>query len=191
MSVVTSEKDLNVHTLLYVILVIPHNQPIFSGNVSWNSDAITILNASQLSNNPTHIFVSKNNTWYIIADAFNPILSGSGSNVSPATLVSGGHCLFVPGNGDIYACDDNEHQITRWSMNGTTSQPVTFVSTYCGGLFLSVNHTLYCSLNRMNQVITKSLDEPTNKQTVVAGTGCFGSSSMDIVYPAGIFVDLN
>ena len=58
-------------------------------------------------------------------------------------------------------------------------------------MFVDVNNTLYCSIGGTNQVVTKSLDDPTNTLSIVAGTGCYGSDSDMLAYPAGIFVDLN
>ena len=66
-----------------------------------------------------------------------------------------------------------------------------FITNYCRGLFISVNNTLYCSLTEMHQVIAKSLSDPTNTFTIVAGTGCVGSATTMLNSPGGIFVDSN
>ena len=66
-----------------------------------------------------------------------------------------------------------------------------FISQFCRDLFVDQNNTLYCSVTDMHQVVAKSLDDPTNTFTMVAGTGCYGLASDQIASPAGIFVDMN
>ena len=161
-----------------------------SCHASWDSTGITVLNASQLPNGPTRIFLTKSNIWYIATDGYDRVVSGINASVNPTTLASGGFCLFVSANDDIYTCDGGNDRVARWSMNGTNSVSAMFITHYCRGLFVSTNNTLYCSLTEMHHVITKSLDDPTNTLTIVAGTGCAGSSLIELNGPAGIVVDL-
>ena len=173
------------------ILAPAYNQPIFSQNASWDSNGITVLDASQLPHGLTQIFVNKNNTWYTASDGYNDVVSGISFSVNPSVLASGGFCLFVSTNDDIYICDQDKYQVTRWSMNGAINDPAMFFIDHCRGLFMSSNNTLYCSFTDTHQVVTRSLDEPTNKQTIVAGTGCPGQSSTELHNPTGIFVNQN
>ena len=106
-------------------------------------------------------------------------------------ISSGGYCLFVAGNENVYSYDDNNKQLNVWSANASNNQPVMFINTYCRDLFVDENNTLYCSITNMHHVVTKSLNDPTNTFATVAGTGCFGSDSDMLAYPVGLFVALN
>ena len=103
----------------------------------------------------------------------------------------GGHCLFVSDNGGVYTYDDSTTAVTVQPANATNSNPVMIIGTRCDDLFVSANNYLYCSIGQMNQVVVKSLDDPTNRLMVVAGTGCYGSTSDMLASPVGIFVDRN
>ena len=175
----------------FFVSAIAYNQPKFSRNASWDADAITILNASQLPYGPMGIFVNKNNTWYIAPNGNSQLVYGVGATISLSTLASVGLYVFVSANDEIFTNNGNSEQVTMWAMNGTVSHTVMFTNNGCRGLFVSTNNTLYCSLTQEHQVIMKSLDDPTNMLTIVAGTGCPGSSVTQLDYPAGIFVDLN
>ena len=175
----------------FFVSAIAYNQPKFCRNASWDADAITILNASQLPYGPMGIFVNKNNTWYIAPNGNNQLVYGVGATINPSTLASVGLCVFVSANDEIFTNNGNSEQVTMWAMNGTVSHTVMFANNYCRGLFVSTNNTLYCSLTEEHQVIMKSLDDPTNMLTTVAGTGCPRSSVTELNYPYGIFVDYN
>jgi sugar lactone lactonase YvrE len=66
-----------------------------------------------------------------------------------------------------------------------------YVNQKCFGLFVSINNVLYCSMGSRHQVITKSLNDNSNVLTMVAGLGCYGSTSNMLWNPRGIFVDTN
>ena len=139
---------------------------------------------------PLTIFVNTNNTLYIARNAYGPVLARSEGGVYSARTINGGYGLFVTDNEDVYVFDDDNKQVSRWSVNATSSQAVMFHSAYCGGLFVDMNNTLYCSATDMHQVVAKSLNDSTNTLTIVAGTGCNGLSN-NLNNPCGIFVDLN
>ena len=176
---------------MFFILVLPYNQPTLSCHASWDSNAITIINSSQLPYQPTRIFMTKNNTWYVAPDNIAQIVSGIETNITPTIGVSSGNCLFVSSNDDIFTCGGYSDQVIKWSMNRTISEPVLFITSDCAGVRVSANNTLYCSLPQMHQVIAKSLDDPTNTFVIVAGTGCASSSATELNRPVGIFVDRN
>ena len=169
----------------------PHNQPKFPSNAHWNPYALTIVNETTLPFSPTRIFVSKNNTWYVAGDGVKPILTGIGANATLTTIGSGGYCIFVSDNGDMYTYDDGSTQVNLRPANSISSEPVLIIGAPCNSLFLSANNTLYCSVPAMHEVVTKSLLESTNTLRTVAGTGCYGSASNSLAIPNGIFVDLN
>ena len=103
----------------------------------------------------------------------------------------GSHGLFVTADNGVYSHDAGSNQVNLWSTNGTSSHPVMFINSYCRGLFVDRNHTLYCSLSEIHQVVSKSLGDSTNTLRVIAGTGCYGSTSDLLLSPQGISVDLN
>ena len=76
-------------------------------------------------------------------------------------------------------------------MNGTGLSPLMFFCTQCAGLFVDLNNNLYCSTHYPHQVVSQSLDDPSNRMTIVAGTGCAGSSSNMLDSPQGIFVTIS
>jgi DNA-binding beta-propeller fold protein YncE len=65
------------------------------------------------------------------------------------------------------------------------------ISRYCAGLFIDVNHSLYCSIQSDHQVVKGSLKSSTNPLTSVAGNCSAGSASNQLNHPHGIFVDTN
>ena len=169
-----------------------YNQPNFSRYASWDGNAITVLNSSQLPYQPTRISITTSNKWYVVADGYSSIVSGIGNSTNSTISAWGGYCLFVTANDDVYSYDWLKNQVRRSSMNTTTSLPVMLVNNdFCRGLFIDTNNTLYCAVSYMAQVVAKSLDDNTNTLKAVAGTGCYGSASDQLVFPAGIFVDLN
>ena len=80
----------------------------------------------------------------------------------------------------------------RWTFNNTTSSsislPAISICLGCAGLFVAVNNNLYCSQYFSYQVVRKSLNSLDNTLTIVAGTGCAGSTSDLLDLPYGIFV---
>ena len=120
-----------------------------------------------------------------------PILSGTEGTVNSVAGALGGYSLFVTGDNNVYTYDSSNYQVIKLSMGMSVSQPVMFMSVPCRDLFVDTNSTLYCSLNSLQQVVSKSLHDPTNTLTIVAGTGCYGSASNTLHNPSGIFVDLN
>lgn len=66
-----------------------------------------------------------------------------------------------------------------------------YMDAGCYGLFIDINNTLYCSINSKSKVVTKRLSSASNILTIVAGTGCSGSTSNSLNQPHGIFVYIN
>ena len=180
-----------IHVSASYTLGISYNQPNFSRYASWDGNAITVLNSSQLPYQPTRISITTSNKWYVVADGYGSIVSGIGNSTNATISAKGGYCLFVTANGDVYSYNPFKNQVTRSSMDMATSFPVMLVNDFCRGLFIDTNNTLYCAVWYMAQVVAKSLDDPTSALKLAAGTGCYGSASNQLSYPAGIFVDLN
>ena len=168
-----------------------NNQPKFRGDAQWNLDAITIANDTLLQYSPTRIFIDQNNTWYAAGESYNPILSEIAEIGTPTMIGYGGHCIFVTDNGDVYTYDDRNTQVSMRSVNDNSSSPVMIISDPCDDLYVTANNALYCSISLMHQVVTKSLSDPANTLSMVAGTGCNGSELDKFAHPVGIFVTLH
>ena len=172
-------------------LAVSYNLPKFRCNSSWNIHAITLENSDPIPYSYSNIFLSKTNTFYAVFDGVGPIFTGTSGNMIQMSIADGGYSVFVADNDNVYAFDNNMSQVSRWSMGTTSSQPVMFIGRPCQDLFVDTNSTLFCCLDRMDQVVSKSLHDPTNTLTMVAGTGCSGSASHMLADPSGIFVDLS
>ncbi len=100
--------------------------------------------------------------------------------------------LFVTINGDIYFENGSEEgRIDQWAMNSNNNTVVTKFSSYCYGLFVDTNNTLYCSSRCANRVVKQSLDDKSAMNITVAGTGSSGKASNELSQPWGIYVDIN
>ena len=61
----------------------------------------------------------------------------------------------------------------------------------CFDIFVDISNTLYCSMDSIHQIVTKSLNTVSNALTIIAGTGTAGNTSYMFQYPNGIFVNIN
>ena len=129
--------------------------------------------------------------WYVLSTAFEPLRSGIETSINPTTNANAGYSVFVASNDNVYTYDNSNSRVNMWSMNMTNSQPVMFTSGSCRDLFIDTNSTLYCALDMLHHVVAKSLNDPVNALTTVAGTGSSGSTADTFIYPNGIFVDQN
>ena len=113
---------------------------------------------------------------------FNPRRSLLASFISVSSV-------FVTGNGDIYASSSIDGQVVKWRSNETDGTSVVNASASCVSLFISINGTLYCSIESQHQIVRHFLsDNNTNTLSIVAGTGSSGSLSTMLSSPKGIFV---
>ena len=167
------------------------NQPKLPPNACWNSDAITAVNNTLLGYYSGGFFLTKNNTWYVVTSGSGNIRSGTEGSANPMVGTLSGYSIFVAGDNNVYTYDSSNYQVIKLSMGMSISQPVMFMTGSCQDLFVDTNSTLYCSLYEMSQVVSKSLNDPTNTMKIVAGTGCYGSASNMLYSPNGIFVDFN
>ena len=117
------------------------------------------------------------------------------SIISTRTISSGlqyPFSVFVLSNGDILIDNGNSSgRVDRWISKTNTIIPVMYVPGSCFGLFVDINNVLYCSIHHHHRVVKKSLDDPSNITTMVAGIGCNGLTSYMLRSPSGIFVDIN
>jgi sugar lactone lactonase YvrE len=100
--------------------------------------------------------------------------------------------LFVTSNDDIYIDDGFQNgRVLKWISNENKFVTVMNVGGSCSGLFVDINDNLYCSVNNHHQVVKRWPKDSMMTSIVVAGTGTPGSSSNELNYPHGIFVDAN
>jgi sugar lactone lactonase YvrE len=149
-----------------------------------------------VGSDPFGLFVTTNNTLYVVFMSYNYIQVWLEGNTNPTRIISGNisnsYSLFVTSSGDIYVDNGASYgRVDKWLSNTTSSTPAMYVPIYCYSLFIDLNNTLYCSLTPLQQVIAKSLDDVSNTLKTVAGTGCVGSTSNMLRSPRGIFVDIN
>jgi streptogramin lyase len=178
-------------------LGISYNQPNFSPNVSWNSNAATFTSYSIVGSEPYNIFVNTNNTVYVTAETRSLIIMWYEEQSIPAknfTNETGTRGLFVTSDGDVYVEYRNvniTYRVDKWASNSTSSVAVINTTSGCYSLFIDLNNTLYCSHDSEHKVIKTSLNNNSNSTVVVAGNGTFGSLPNMLNVPNGIFVDQN
>ena len=116
-------------------------------------------------------------------------------NSTPAKILHNGllspRSVFVTSNNDIYVNSQvNQSLVQRWTPNAINGTSVMNGSSFCYGLFVDINNTLYCSLDLSHMVVKKSLNDGINTAVVVAaGAGTSGSAATQLNGPNGIFVD--
>ncbi|CAF0779514.1 unnamed protein product [Adineta steineri] len=173
------------------------NQLKFCPTTIWNSKGITLADRSIAGEYPGAIFVSTNNTIYVANQENKSIVMWQEGSLNPTQIIPGNFTkpssLFVTSNGDIYVDDGFENgRVQKWMIETSTFVVVMNVNSSCWGLFVDINDTLYCSMNRHHQVVKRSLNDPAmTSNRIAAGTGIEGSASNQLYSPGGIFVDVN
>ena len=177
-----------------ILLGISYNRPILDADAIWNDNAITYT--AQNIDDPRGIFVNTNDQIFLASRGYDQILMWFNKSTNSIGTISSGlyrPCsVFVLFNNDILIDNgDLNGRVDRWISKTNTIIPVMNVLGSCFGLFVDINNVLYCSINSHHRVVKKSLDNPSNITTIVAGIGCEGSTSYMLRYPSGIFVDIN
>ena len=157
---------------------------------------MTFANETTLGANATGIFVTANNTVYATSTALNSVLIWPEGGVNQTNSIFGylnsPFSTFVSIGGDVYADNgENNGRVDKWGMNATNSTTVMLVSGRCGGLFVDIYESLYCSLPFSHRVLKKSVDSNANRSITVAGTGTVGSTPEMLHNPYGIFVHID
>ncbi|CAF4063852.1 unnamed protein product, partial [Adineta steineri] len=184
------------HGTFFIRLDVSYNRPKFNAFPSWNPNGIIFANNSTIGALTMGIFVNTDNTIYVANRANNEIIIWFNNNIGSTQTIQGTFSIpksiFVTTNGDIYIDNGQTNgQVDKWTLNAIASVPAMYVSSSCYGLFVDINDTLYCSMYDLHQVIAQSLHSVSNKTTVVAGTGCSGSTSNMLNGSCGIFVNTN
>ena len=176
--------------------VVPYNQPRLCASSTWYPDAITFANQTTIDTYPHGIFIGDDNTIYFADYQHNRSLVWVSGTSIPQVLrfenISSYSTLFVTSNKEVYvASGSTMGQVDKWMNNDTTIESVARFNGTCFGLFIDLNNTLYCAEHDWHQVASLSLDDSANISTLVAGTGILGSTSYQLYYPWGIFVNTN
>ncbi|CAF0875504.1 unnamed protein product [Adineta steineri] len=193
-SILTTQSN-NV-TISSLNRVVSYNQPKFNACVSWSANASTFANGTAVGASPYGIYVNTNNTIFVADFRNSRIQIWFNNSINPTRTISGNliypFSLFVTSDGGIYIDNGfSNGRIDKWTLNANISIPAMYVTAACYGLFIDVNNILYCSMSSRHQVVTKSLDNNSNTTTIIAGTGCIGSTSNMLNSPWGIYVDIN
>ena len=180
-------------TFIY-LLVRSFNQPKFCSNATWNLNAVIFANSTIIGFQPHALFVTTNNTTVVPSYTTGQILIWhNNATGNPTTTISVGFSfpwgIFVISDGQIFVDNSaTDGRVDRWTLNGTRLSSTFFPCSRCSGLFVDVNNHLYCSARDRHQVLRQSLSDPSDGLTIVAGTGCSGSTDELLNRPHGIFV---
>lgn len=172
------------------------NQPKFCPAAAWNIYGITFADVNTVGFSPQSIFISKNNTIYVLNQRNDEILIWYNDTIDPSEIIlsnfSDSTSIFVADNGDIFINGGRHYsRVDRWISNADRFVTVMEVNTSCYDLFLDNNHTLYCSMIHDHQIVKRWLHHNGTRPIVVAGSGKYGSGSNELNLPAGMFVDDN
>ncbi|UJR12507.1 hypothetical protein I4U23_016682 [Adineta vaga] len=172
------------------------NQLKLCPTATWDRTAITFANESVVGRYPTTMFINTNNTIYVVHRQRRQILIWNENSTMPTKIISGNFSnpssIFVTQNGDIYINDNTKKdRIQKWIAKNETFVTVMNFRSNCYSLFVDVNDSLYCSMNKEHEVVKKSLHDLEMKPISVAGMGVPGSASDKLNTPGGIFVDVN
>ena len=179
-----------LHVSLQVSPTISPDSPAMLPGIA---NAITVLNASQLPYQPTRIFISTSNQWYVAVDGYTSILSGFAKQHRPNYSMHQEDtvCSSLLMKTCILTMMFN-NQVSRWSINTTTSLPVMLINDFSSRpVHRYEQHALLrCILHGSSRrKVTRWPHE------YIEGSGWvrlrrISIKSTDRV-PAGIFVDLN
>ena len=157
---------------------------------------MTFSNNSSLGSNILGIFIDMNNTLYALCSQFSRIQIWFEGNLVPTfdwTSSSGTpQLIFVTVNGEI-SLDNGQlnSRVDRWRVNSTGAVSAMIVPDSCRGLFIDLRENLYCSLGSLHFVLRRSLMDPGNRTTIVAGNGTAGSALNQFNVPIGLVVDFH
>ncbi|CAF1420880.1 unnamed protein product [Adineta steineri] len=170
------------------------NQPNFCPSTTWYTNAITFANSSTAGTLVFGVFISINNTIYVVNQQTNTVVVWFEGSTNPDKILSGSlstpNDLFVTPLGDIYVDNGlNNGQVDKFSLNSNISTSVMSVPYACYGIFVDISNTLYCSTFSSHQVVKKWLNDNVLTSTIVAGNGTAGSTATRLNKPIGIFVD--
>ena len=83
------------------------------------------------------------------------------------------------------------HRVDKSTASSTTLVSAMIIPESCFGLFIDVKENLYCSIGYSNYVVRRSLMDPINRTTIVAGSGTAGAALSQLDGPRGLAIDFN
>ena len=181
---------------LHSSLDVSYNRPKIPACAEWSPIAVTFADANTTVSIPTGIFVNNNNTVYAVTSGLTSVLVWSEGSDYPTrntfSNLNGSYAIFVSTKGDIYADDGYyNNRVEKWSINASNSATAVYVIGRCGGLFVDVYDSFYCSLTNFHQVFSRPIDTVDNASVIIAGNGISGPGSNMLSNPFGIFVDID
>ncbi|CAF3964398.1 unnamed protein product, partial [Adineta steineri] len=181
-------------TATTISTVLWYNVPEFTAYTSWSANGITFANTTTIGVLPYGIFIDTNNTIYVSEFGANRVQVWHDSSSVPIRNLTSGlsnpYSLFVAIDGDIYVDNGGSNtRVDKWTLNSNASISAMYVKNSCWGLFIDINNNLYCSMNALNQVIMKSLNNNSAMWIVAAGADCSIPNTNTLNGPRGIYVD--
>ena len=175
---------------------VSYNRPKISPCASWNPNAVTFADSSTMIATSTGLFVDTNNTVYATAFSLHSALVWTtGSPNATRSIFSGltsSHSIFVTIDGDAYVDNGNtHHRLEKWATNASNSTIAMYVDGACGGVFVDIYESVYCSLTEYHRVLKRSIDGDANTTSIVAGNGTLGSAPDLLHHAYGIFVNID
>ena len=142
------------------------------------------------------LFIDRNNTLYGTSFSVDSILvwTEGSPNVTRRLFgnLSHSHSIFATTGGDVYADNGyDNHRLEKWGINETDSTSIMSINGTCGGLFIDIDDSLYCSYTLYHQVWKKPVNGDSNSSIIIAGNGNIGAEPNMLNNPYGIFVDIN
>ena len=179
-----------------LVLEVSYNRPKLSPCARWNPEAITFADNSTMIQTSTGLFVDTNNTVYATAFALTSVLVWPvGSPNATRSIFRGltsSHSIFVTIDGDAYVDNGNaHHRLEKWAANASNSTIAMYVNGTCGGVFVDIYESVYCSLTEYHRVLKRSIDGDANTPVIVAGNGTPGSAPDLLHHAYGIFINID
>jgi hypothetical protein len=130
-------------------LVRSFNQPNFSANTSWCSNAVSVAKNSTIGSRPIAFFVNTHNTLFVAHPQNGRILLWRNESLDPTTTIptnlSYPYSLFVTGDEEIFVDNENlNKRVERLTSNGTQLPSPMSICLSCSGLFVDSNDDIYC-----------------------------------------------
>ena len=190
--------ELQIFLMSISIVGVSYNLPNVSSCAEWNRNGITLSFESKLESHPFHLFVDKNNTVHVAYGLIGVLYEWNNDSNDPSLRIGFGKeksmGLFISSKSNIYINDYDHYDFTlvkKWQASNVRFEIVAEFCEYCAVIFININEVLYCSMRTVHQIVTKSLDDNSNRMTIVAGVGIAGSEAHMLNYPRGIFVHTN
>ncbi|CAF0817914.1 unnamed protein product [Adineta steineri] len=171
------------------------NQPKFCPVAAWNPFGSTFSALNIIRGPPHSIFITTNNSIYVVVQAISHIYIWLNNSVNPTITIT----EFSSSPKSIFVQNDNELYIERGTslkrtiekriLNTNSSTPVMDIAAPCYSIFIDILNYLYCSLDQRHTVVKNWLDDDDTTPMIVAGTGIPGPTPNTLIQPSGLFVD--